>query len=170
MSQGLRLTGLLALAVLGAAAVRDARAVAPEIRDLGKFFSADTVKKADAQIREIARKHDLDLLVETYAAVPADQVEKVKAMDGKERSEFFAKWAADRVKERVVNGVYVLISHEPRYLYVEIAGRGRKAFTPEFRKEVYEAFRREFANGRFDEGLQAAVNLVEQRLGKSAAK
>src|SRR5438270_5200805 len=99
MSQGFRLTGILALAVLCAAGGGDAGAVAPETRDLGKFFSADAVKKADVQIREIFRKHDLDLLIETYATVPADQAEKVKGLDNTGRGEFFTKWAGERVKE-----------------------------------------------------------------------
>jgi hypothetical protein len=170
MSQGFRLTGVLALAVLCAAGGGGAGAVTPETRDLGKFFSADAVKKADAQIREIFRKHDLDLLVETFATVPADQAEKFKGLDGTGRNEFFANWAGERIKERVVNGVYLLICHEPRYLYVKIAGHGDKTLTSEFRKDMYEAVRREFAGGRYDEGLQAAVRLMEQRLGKPAKK
>jgi len=156
--------------VLVAACGATARAVAPEIRDLGKFFSADAIKKADAEIREIARKHDLDLLIETYPTVPADQVEKVKALDGKARSEFFTHWAEERVKERVVNGVYILICQEPRYLKVEISGRGRKAFTPADRDRIFKAIRTEFAAGRFEDGLHAAIRLVEQHLSKDSAK
>jgi uncharacterized membrane protein YgcG len=170
MSVRKRLLALLALVAVLGAATAAARAVAPEIRDLGKFFSAEAVKKADADIREIARKHGLDLLIETYATVAADQVEKVKALEGKARAEFFDRWAKERAQERVVNGVYVLICREPRFLQVEVEGRGRKVLTPAFRSKLYEAIRAEFAQGRFDEGLQAAVRLLEEQLGKSSAK
>ena len=46
------------LLILGA---NRAIAVAPEIKDDGKFFSADAVKKANAEIRAIARKYDKDV-------------------------------------------------------------------------------------------------------------
>jgi uncharacterized membrane protein YgcG len=149
-----------------------ALAVAPEVRDGGKFFSPEAVKKADEQIREIYRKHHQDVLIETFQSVPADQAEKVKAMDGKARTEFYSKWANDRAKERVVNGVYILITKEPRYLYAEViysdaAARDRKALPKDFYKTVRDAMIAEFAKGRFDDGLQAALRAVEQQLGKS---
>jgi len=149
-----------------------ALAVAPEVRDQGKFFSAEALKKADEQIRTIYRKYQQDVLIETFNSVPADQAEKVKAMDAKARTEFFTKWANDRAKERVVNGVYVLITKEPRYLYAEViysegAGRDRKVLPREFFKTVREAMIAEFSKGRFDDGLQAALRAVEQQLGKA---
>jgi uncharacterized membrane protein YgcG len=143
-----------------------ALAVAPEVRDQGKFFSPEAVKKADEQIREIYRKHNLDLLVEAYHTVPGGDVEKLKAMDAKGRNEFFVKWVNERTKERVVNGIYILITKEPRHLMVGRVGRGESAFSGEFRRKVYDAMVDEFKRGRFDEGLQAAVRLVEQHLSK----
>src|SRR5690349_714442 len=68
----------LVYAVLLAGAGR-AAAVAPEGKDEGKFFSADAIKKANEQIHELTRKTGKDLLIETYATVPTDQVEKVKS-------------------------------------------------------------------------------------------
>jgi uncharacterized membrane protein YgcG len=143
-----------------------ALAVAPEIRDPGKFFSPEAIKKADEQIREIYRKHNLDLLIETHPTLPGQDVEKLKALDGKARRELFVNYVKERAKERVVNGIIVLITKEPRQLLVGRVGKGETAFTPEFRTQVERAMIDEFMRGRFDEGLQAAVRLVEQHLGK----
>jgi uncharacterized membrane protein YgcG len=145
-------------------------AVAPEVRDQGKFFSPEALKKADEQIREIYRKYGQDVLVETYGTVPGEDVEKLKAMDNKARGEYFAKWAKERAKERVVNGVYVLVTREPRYLYAEVHyadSFDRKLFPKDFYNKVREAMFSEFGRGRFDDGLQALVRLAEQQLSKS---
>src|SRR5262245_15155513 len=98
-----------------------AAAVAPEVKDEGKFFSADAVKKANEQIREIAHKHERDLLIETFAAVPAEQADKVKGMSREERGKFFDTWARERAERAVVNGVYILICKEPTYIQVELS-------------------------------------------------
>jgi hypothetical protein len=141
-------------------------AVAPEIRDQGKFFSPEAIKKADDQIREIYRKHNLDLLIEAYNTMPGVDAEKFKAMDATGRNEFLMKWLNERSKERVVNGLYIFITKEPRHLMVGRVGRGESAFSGELRRKVYDAIVEEFRRGRFDEGLQAAVRLVEQQLSK----
>src|SRR5947209_14362260 len=107
-------------------------AVAPEIRDEAKFFSPEAVKKANEQIREIFAKHGKDLLIETFPSVPADELDKVKAMDAKAKAEYFSKQSIDRARQRVVNGIYILVVREPKYLYVEITPEGREDFDKEF--------------------------------------
>jgi uncharacterized membrane protein YgcG len=147
-----------------------ALAVAPEVRDQGKFFSPEALKKADEQIREIYRKYGQDVLVETFNSLPGEDVEKLKALDNKARGEHYAKWAKERVKEKVVNGIYVLITREPRYLYAEVYYAGaseRRLFPMDFYNKVREAMFPEFGRGRFDDGLQALVRLAEQQLSKS---
>jgi hypothetical protein len=68
-----RTPALLLGLTLGLALGGRASAVAAEIKDAGKFFSPDAVKKANDDIREIARKYDRDLLIETYSTVPDNQ-------------------------------------------------------------------------------------------------
>src|SRR5438045_122573 len=68
-------------------------AVAPEIRDGGKFFSGEAIKKANKEIHEIAKKYDRDLLIETFATIPGEQAERVKNMSHEERAKFFRNWA-----------------------------------------------------------------------------
>ncbi len=169
MSQRVRRSGILLLAFFFATAAT-ALAVAPEVQDQGKFFSAEAVKKANEQIREIYRKHDFDLLIETFATIPADQAAKVKTLDTKAKSEFFVKWAQERSKARAVRGVYILLCQEPRHMLVGVTTRAQKTFPPEMRNKLQAAIREEFAKERFDQGLQAAVKFVEQHLAKASSK
>jgi len=140
--------------------------VAPEIRDEAKFFSAAAVKKADERIREIYRKHNRDVLIETFATVPAADADKVKAMDTDKSSAYFTQWAKDRSKDRVVNGLYVMICKEPRHLLVGIVENMPRKFTPEIRNAVEAAFRGEFKEERYDEGLDHAIRAIEEKFGK----
>lgn len=141
--------------------------VAPEIRDDGKFFSAEAIKKADARIREIARKYERDLLIETFATVPRDDEEKVKAMDAKARADYFLQWAKKRVQDRVVNGAYVLICKEPRWLRVGVVEREPHKFPPGSSASLEKVIAKEFAQGQFDDGLDQAVRWVEEKLAKA---
>ena len=143
-----------------------ALAVAPEIRDDGKFFSAEAVKKADARLAEIYRKHDRDLLIETFATVPAADLEKVKGMDAKERGEYSLAWAKERAHRRAVNGVYILICKEPRILRVGVEERGPRKFSEGTQAEIEKALKKELTEGHFDQVLEQSLKIVEERLAK----
>jgi uncharacterized membrane protein YgcG len=147
-----------------------ALAVAPEIRDGGKFFSADAVKKANKEIREIAKKYDRDLLIETVATIPGDQAERVKAMPREERAKFFRNWATDRADVAVVHGVYILICKEPAFVEISITQRGRQAFDRESFEKLRDLLVKSFHEKRYDEGLQGAVDLVRERFAAAATK
>ena len=116
-----RWASLVLLAAGGLTLTAAAAAVAPEIHDQGKFFSAEAIKKANEEIRLIALKYDRDVLIETYPTPPADHIDKVKAMNGKERDAFFNNWSLERAKFRVVHGLYILLCKEPRALYIEMS-------------------------------------------------
>lgn len=144
-----------------------AAAVASEIKDGGKFFSDDAVKKTNEQIREIARKYDKDLLVETFATVPEDKVEKVKEMSRAEKDKFFDEWAKQRAEKAVVNGVYILVTKEPAHVHVEISGKAGTALPSAFRERLVERLLEDFRGKKFDEGLQGAVKLVQEKLASA---
>ncbi len=144
-----------------------AAVVAPEIKDEGKFFSAEAVKKANQQIREIYRKYQRDVLVETYPTPPADQIDKVKEMDTKERSAFFGKWAKERAEHCVVRGVYLLICKEPKFLYIEVTPQAKLGPAGEVRQKLFDVMAADFRKDRFDDGLAAALKLLEERLAKA---
>lgn len=147
-----------------------AAAVAPEIKDDAKFFSAETVKKANDQIKDIARKHGIDLLVETFQTVPGEQADKVKALDPTERTKFFQNWAKDRINHHVVNGVYVLICRQPPHIRVEVSDRATTRFGGGFGPDLGKLLVAEFSKKQFDEALLKAIKQVQEKLATGKKK
>jgi hypothetical protein len=147
-----------ALAFLGRAG-----AVAPEVKDEAKFFSADAVKKANEQLRDIWVKYGHDFLLEAFATPPADQVEKVKQMTAGERQAFFRKWAMERAKLRAVKGAYVIVCKDPEYLLVGLTDTNR-LFKRAARAKITEAIRKEFGEKHYDDGLLAGIKVAADLL------
>lgn len=157
----------------GAGSATDKRAslaVARQIKDSGKFFSADAIVKADKQIREIARKYDRDLLIQTFATIPDEEAERVKVLSPEERSEFFRNWANDRAEAALVHGVYILVCKEPAFLEIVITERGRAAFDQQVFEKLRTLLLKAFRKNHYDEGLQSAVDLVRERFAATASK
>ena len=100
-----RLPSLVTLAACCLAVAGPAPA-AFEVKDEGKFFSADAVSKADQRIKELKEQTGNDLLIETFAEIPADRKKDYKP---ERKNEFFARWARENARQRKVAGVYILI-------------------------------------------------------------
>jgi uncharacterized membrane protein YgcG len=143
-------------------------AVAPEVKDEGRFFSEAAIKKANQQIHDIARDFGRDLLVETFASAPKEQMDKLKTRE--ERSKFFHNWALERMQATAVNGVYVMACKEPAHLQVEITTSADAVFDRSARDRLVQALLTEFKAKRFDAGLEAAVNLVRQQLAAGSPR
>jgi uncharacterized membrane protein YgcG len=158
-----RLTrGLLILAVGMGALASLAVAVAPVVRDDAHFFSDDARKQADRKLRDIYRDYGKDLLIETFAEIPADREEAFKR-EGKEG--FFGTWARDRAKEEVVNGVYVLICKKPPHLQIEVGTHTRqKAFTLGNRDKLLHLLLDHFREKKYDEALTEGVKFFADTL------
>jgi len=163
-----RLLGFALLLVLAAGS--PALAVVPEVQDGAGFFKPETIAKANDLLAEIGKKHDKDLLVETYPTVPADKVEAVKAMDKEARAKFFQEWANSRARRRRVNGVYVLICKEPGHIQVEVGHETQKtAFTTKDRDRLRDLLIDAFQKKEHDRGLIDAVQFVEKTLDENLA-
>jgi uncharacterized membrane protein YgcG len=153
---------LFVLIVAGMTAV-PARAVAPEIKDDAKFFSPEAIKKANKELREIARTYDRDLLIESYEHVPGDQTERVKSMSREDRAKFFHNWAADRADSAVVNGVYILICKQPSTLEIIITSKAKSAFDKESFEQLRNSLLVNFREKHYDNGLSEVVKAVRER-------
>jgi uncharacterized membrane protein YgcG len=147
-----------------------ALAVTPEIRDEGKFFSAEAIKKANREIREIAKKYDRDLLIETFATIPGEQAERVKKMSPEERAKFFRNWATDRAEAAVVHGVYILVCREPAFLEIIVTAKSRQAFDQHSFEKLRTLLLTAFREKRYDEGLQNGVNFVRERFAATVTR
>jgi hypothetical protein len=116
-------------AVLSALAVAAAgRAEAPPaaVRDDAGLFGADARADAEDQILRIRDRYHLDVVVETVAAAPADQRDRLKHLKTKEIAQFMKTWAVERAEAADVNGVYFFICEEPPD--VEVVVRPEDAF------------------------------------------
>ena len=130
--------------VLGLSMGSSAFAIVPQVKDDGKFFSAEAVEKANRVIGEIEHQFHRDLVIETFATVPTDKVEQVKGMDAKAREQFYHTWALERARSEQLNGVFVLITKEPKHIQA-VSGRPDAA-------EGVHAARSEPAGRGFDQG------------------
>jgi S1-C subfamily serine protease len=142
------------------------------VKDGGKFFSDDAVKKSNEGIKEIEKKYERDLLIETFATVPGGEAEaaKVKAMSRDDRAAYFRKWARERLKEEQVNGVYILACKEPSHLVVEVPARAQAVLGDNAGKELADLLLARFREKKYDDGLAEAVKLVSEKLAKSKEK
>jgi uncharacterized membrane protein YgcG len=156
--------------VLALAVASPAWAVVPEVQDGGGFFKPETIAKANDALAEMGKKHNKDLLIETYATVPADKVEAVKGMDKEARTSFFQEWANSRARRRRVNGVYVLISKDPAHIQLEVGHETQKvAFTGKDRDHLRDILVAAFEKKEYDRGLLEAVQFVEKTLDENLA-
>ena len=139
-------------------------AVAPTVHDGGEFFSADAVKKANEQIRELYRKYQRDLLVETFKSPPADMVEKVKNMSTEDRNKFYEKWAKDRCEAEAVNGIYILITKEPPHLQIDVTPRFTGVVDSSARNRLLKMMMNDLRDKNFDAGLDEAIKFMRVKL------
>src|SRR5207237_36796 len=93
-----------------------------EVRDDAKFFSSDAVQKANDSTHQMLRDLGKELVVETYAAIPADRAQNYRPQD---KDAFFRKWGNERAVAAHVNGVYILINKDPAYLFVTAGDKTR---------------------------------------------
>jgi len=145
--------------------VTPAAAVAPQVKDEGRFFSPETIKKADEQILLIAQKHARDVAVETLPSIPADKAEKFKGLSGEEKAQFFLNWAKERARAQAVNGVYILVTKEPSHLEVVLrqAEKEQPLLSKTQQNKLIELLLKNFRAKRYDEGLLEAIKFVEDQ-------
>lgn len=91
---------------------------AVKVADAAKFFKEETIKQFQTEANELYEKKQLDFLLETYAAPPKADVEKVKAMKPEERQKYMKEWATKRGKAEGVSGIVIVILKEPKNFYV----------------------------------------------------
>src|SRR5262249_49790615 len=108
--------------------------------------------------------------IETFASVPADQLEKLNAMNAKEKEAFFHKQAVSRAKERVVKGIYILITKTPKYLYVELTPQAGPHLDLQTRNHLRQILISNFQENQFDEGLAGVVAAFQEKLDKASSK
>jgi uncharacterized membrane protein YgcG len=156
--------GRLAIPLLaGACLLSGAPAQAADsfVRDEAGFFSPAALARAEEQIREIHRASNQDVLIETVAALSAEQ-EKERKYQG--TTQFFSQWAKERVAAAECDGIYILICREPQFIQVNAGSEAEKAFPSAVRAELRRTLSRQFDKKHNDDGLLDAVGFIRSRL------
>jgi hypothetical protein len=135
------------------------------VRDRALFFGPEAVRKANAEIAAIAHRFGRDLLIETEPTVPADDVDRVKAMNKADRQLYFRDWARKRARAEGVNGVMILICRDPSTLYVNVTETVRAVVTQAEETRIHDALLAAFREKKYDAGLAAVVRLVGEAFG-----
>jgi hypothetical protein len=115
------------------------RAKALTVSDKADLFPEDAEKKAQDLVDKLYADHKLDVLIETYPAVPEADREKVKGMTSTAQTEYVRDWARKRLAAEKVDGLVILIVDDPKKLYVDVSADQRKRFPDEAVKAVIRA-------------------------------
>jgi hypothetical protein len=152
--------------VLGNETLVPPRSPADLVKDNAHLFSPEAIKKAIEELRDISKRFDRDVMVETYPHVPDKDVNKVRDMSRQERNEYFRQWASQRLRSEAVNGALILICKEPSHLQVQFSERVRSIFSDEDTKKIVDLLVSRFRDKKFDEGLQDAIRYIRDKLAE----
>lgn len=130
------------------------------VADGAKLFSADAVKAANEALADLFKK-DLDVLIETYPAAPADWIEKAKAAKAEDRTKMFREWAEARLKAENARGLAVTVCMDPRFITIELPEAVKAKFPADFAKKLGDAVRTALKEKKNDEALAEVVKLLK---------
>lgn len=152
----IRLISILALSIASVGFAQEGAIV-----DRAEFFSTAAEEKALVTIEELSRKHEIEVRVETFATVPADQAARVEKMNARERGEFFGRWLKEVARERKAEGVLVLACREPSHLRVGLSEEiQRRGYTNAHRDAMTQRFLAAFKAEEFDRGLTSSLEYL----------
>lgn len=119
-----------------------------EVIDEAGLFSKQAIRDANAEIADIKRTYHKDVLVETRKeGVPNDQYEA---------------WAEKRMKDFRVNGIYIVITLQPRHhaaIQLGNATRSSGEFTEANREEAQRILLRDLGKNR-DQALLQTLHYI----------
>ncbi len=126
--------------------------------DDARVFTPQTIAAAEAAVGQMQRQYHKALVVETFAAVP--DADRPAVAD--DRAGYFKRWMHARFANRNVNGVYVLVCLDPRYVEVGVGKQtlARGDFTPADVAGLSKQLIADLRGGRYDVGLAGAVDTV----------
>jgi len=128
------------------------QAATPGVVDNAHILQADTVSKVSAALGELKQKYKKDVLIETFASIPAD---KKDSYNPDTKAAFFSEWTKARETAEQVNGVYVLICMDPPHLQLGVGEKTQQhAFTLADRDQLKQKLIEGFKQKKYDETLR----------------
>lgn len=155
---------VLALAVLLSGSPV-AHAETGAIRDNAAFFSTPAKTEALRNIRDIGQRFRKDLVVETFAEIPADLRQGAELSNKAAMARLYEQWAVRQAKQQAVNGIYVLLVKQPAHLQVLVGNDTQKvAFTLADRDALTNLMLAQLRNKQNDQALLEGVRFVQATL------
>src|ERR1019366_3999547 len=128
-----------------------------KVHDEAGFFSKEAINDANADIAKIKERHHKDLWIETVEKGPDK-----KSAD---------RWAQKRAHENGVDGVYIVISKDPKHFEIYVGNKTREKgyFTTEDRDKVMEILRTNLGKNK-DKALTEAAQYTLDTMNRHAPK
>jgi len=95
-------------------------APAQVIRDEAHIFESETLLEARSNLAQIERTHGKQVLIETYPSLSRLRAEGVNLNEPAQVDAVFQQWGRDRCKAENLDGLYILICKDPKYVLVMV--------------------------------------------------
>lgn len=143
-----------------------------EVRDEANLFNPDVVREVNAKLHEIHRIYHRDVLIETIKQIPKDVLERLEK--DKKPVQAFTRWARELAQQNGVQGIFVLISADPRPGLKHAAvlvwpESEEKILLPRYCDEIRRAFVNGMKNNSPNQALDNMVEKIRDRLRSSLA-
>jgi hypothetical protein len=86
----------------------------PAVIDKAGLFSSAAVERANSLLAEIRERYGIDLYVDTVKQIPGVDPERLRTMRSRERAALLRSIAEQRAEDARIDGIYILVSTEPR--------------------------------------------------------
>ena len=166
------------LLLAGVALLTAASGGRAQVEDDAGLFDADTIARANRQIEDMQKQTGKGFIIATIKEAPAELLKKYNLLDAGQRRDFFDAVCAARLKGREFQGVYALISEDPKDIHVLVVPESNgKLFTPLNRgrlrdilikrvqpdnpdQGVFQRMRNSMRSPRPNEGLVCALDAI----------
>lgn len=151
------ITAIALTAMLGASASAMSR-----VRDEGKFFSADTVQKAEQALNETWEKQGKLIIVQTYDAAPPALAQRLA---GGDVARMMGQYAQEQAAAEAAD-FYLLICRRPSHL--RLVQRDQAGFSTSARNQIAGDLVASFNQRQYDRGLLHAIDQMRRALGATS--
>ena len=136
------------------------RKTALKSNDAAQFFGPQAWRAVQPAADKLFKEKDIDLFIETLPVPPKLTPQQVGSMTPKERGKFYDNFAKERLKALKLNGVYIMVCKNPRYVHVEVAGPAAATYPSGFGSQLLKTFLDNFNDMKFDAALLDGVDMT----------
>jgi hypothetical protein len=109
---------------------------AAQVEDEAGLFKPETIAKANSLIEKIRETTGKQIAVYTVKKAPEDLAKEYNLDDAGQRGELFDKWARERMKEKKIDGVQILLCQEPPHIEITVSKGSESLFGPWYRNHL----------------------------------